>query len=264
MFQDYALFPHMNVADNIRFGLKMHQIGSSAEQMARVHELLELVNLSGFEKRRVAKLSGGEQQRVALARSLAPKPELLMLDEPLGALDASLRQRLIIEIKSIIHRLGLTAIYVTHDRDEALDIADRIAVLNEGRLEQVDTATALFRQPRNTFVARFLGFNNIVPVLDQQGSTAKTPIGQFSVSKTAQALALRPDGLQLASQMDGGTLRLHVHDRAFHADGYHLRLRAADGTTLELVTPANGVPIPEIGDMVIVRVDPASLVALET
>ncbi len=262
MFQDYALFPHLNVAENIRFGLKMHRIGSRSDQMARVRELLDLVNLHGFEKRRVAKLSGGEQQRVALARCLAHTPELLMLDEPLGALDAGLRQRLIVEIKAIVRNLSLTTIYVTHDRTEALDIANRIAVLNEGRLEQVGTPTELYRQPHNIFVARFLGFYNIIPVHSQQGQTAFTVLGDFEVSGHPQALALTPSGLTLADPADAHAVRLRVHDRVFHVDGCHLRLRASDGTALELVTSDTQTDPPEIGDMVAVRVDPSAVIPL--
>jgi ABC-type Fe3+/spermidine/putrescine transport system ATPase subunit len=135
MFQDFALFPHLDVARNAAFGLRMMGI-PAAERQRRVQEVLSLVGLAGFERRDVAKLSGGEKQRVALARSLAPNPRLLMLDEPLGSLDAALRERLVIEIREIIKQVGRAALYVTHDQHEAFAIADRIIIMNEGRFEQ--------------------------------------------------------------------------------------------------------------------------------
>jgi ABC-type Fe3+/spermidine/putrescine transport system ATPase subunit len=160
MFQDFALFPHLNVRRNVMFGLKGL---SRQEKQQRVDEVLELVGLSAFKKRAVTELSGGEQQRVALARSLAPRPQVLMLDEPLGSLDAALRERLVVELRQILQQSGTTALYVTHDQQEAFAIADRIAVMNAGRIEQIAPPEALYKQPKTEFVARFLGFQNIVP-----------------------------------------------------------------------------------------------------
>jgi ABC-type Fe3+/spermidine/putrescine transport system ATPase subunit len=161
MFQDFALFPHKNVWDNVIFGLRMqnlpfHQI----QHLGR--EALDLVDLRGFEKRDVHQLSGGERQRVALARSLAPKPKLLMLDEPLGALDRQLREELMIELRRILKAAHLTAIYVTHDQSEAFAVADRVAVMNAGRVEQIDTPQAIYARPATPFVARFLGMPNLI------------------------------------------------------------------------------------------------------
>jgi thiamine transport system ATP-binding protein len=161
MFQDFALFPHMDVFDNVAFGLRIANLPRQQVE-ERVKEVLELVNLSGFEKRDVNTLSGGEQQRVALARSAVPRPRLLMLDEPLGALDRTLRDRLLLELGEILRRLGQTAIYVTHDQEEAFTLADRVVVLNAGQVEQVGTPQAIYRQPATIFVARFLGFNNLL------------------------------------------------------------------------------------------------------
>jgi ABC-type Fe3+/spermidine/putrescine transport system ATPase subunit len=161
MFQDFALFPHKNVWDNVIFGLRMQNL--PAEQIQQLgQEALDRVGLSGFAKRDVHQLSGGERQRVALARSLAPQPRLLMLDEPLGALDRQLREELMIELRRILKTAGLTAIYVTHDQSEAFAVAERVAVMNAGRIEQIDTPSNLYAQPASEFVARFLGMPNLI------------------------------------------------------------------------------------------------------
>jgi len=156
MFQDHALFPHLDVFDNVAFGLRMAKI-AKVERRNRVDEVLDLVGLSGFGAREVSSLSGGERQRVALARTLAPSPQLLLLDEPMGSLDRVLRDRLVPELGALIRRLGLTAIYVTHDRTEAFDLADRIAVLDEGRMIQLDSPERIESQPVNAHVAQLLG-----------------------------------------------------------------------------------------------------------
>ena len=180
MFQDFALFPHKNVWDNVIFGLRMQNL--SADQIQRLgDEALELVGLTGFEKRDVHQLSGGERQRVALARSLAPKPKLLMLDEPLGALDRQLREELMIELRRILKAAQLTSIYVTHDQQEAFAVADRVAVMNAGRIEQIDTPLRLYAQPATEFVARFLGMPNLIKgtvlSIAAQVAAVNTPIG---------------------------------------------------------------------------------------
>ncbi len=162
MFQDFALFPHRDVFGNVAFGLQMAK-WSSAQIELRVREVLELVGLPGFERRDVNTLSGGEAQRVALARSLAPGPRLLMLDEPLGSLDRTLRERLVIDLRQILRQSHQTAIYVTHDQEEAFIIADRVVVMNAGRVEQTGPAQEIYRQPAGVFVARFLGLNNLIP-----------------------------------------------------------------------------------------------------
>jgi ABC-type Fe3+/spermidine/putrescine transport system ATPase subunit len=162
MFQDYVLFPHMNVAENIAFGLRMS--GMSPDQVeARVTQMLELIGLAGFEGRDVNTLSGGEQQRVALARALAPQPSLLMLDEPLGSVDRTLRERLMVELKEILRNLSQTAIYVTHDQEEAFALSDRIVLIRAGTVEQAGTPQEIYRRPVSLFVARFLGLGNLIP-----------------------------------------------------------------------------------------------------
>jgi ABC-type Fe3+/spermidine/putrescine transport system ATPase subunit len=180
MFQDFALFPHKNVWDNVIFGLRMQNLPADHVQQLG-HAALDRVGLTGFEKRDVHQLSGGERQRVALARSLAPQPQLLMLDEPLGALDRQLREELMIELRRILKAAHLTALYVTHDQQEAFAVADRVAVLNAGRLEQIDTPLNLYAQPATEFVARFLGMPNLIDgtVLSCAAGVAvvNTPIG---------------------------------------------------------------------------------------
>jgi ABC-type Fe3+/spermidine/putrescine transport system ATPase subunit len=184
VFQDYALFPHLNVRDNIGFGLRM-QGWRPADARRRIEELLRLVSLEAYASRKVTRLSGGEQQRVALARALAPQPHLLLLDEPLSALDAKLRKNLRIEIRRIQRELGVTTLYVTHDQEEALVLGDRIAVMREGHIEQIDTPERIYNRPANLFVGNFLGQANILPgrlvrrLGSEEGETAvvETPVG---------------------------------------------------------------------------------------
>lgn len=183
MFQDYALFPHLDVFANVAFGLRMQKQGAS-EIRLRVAEVLRQTNLSAFARRRVTELSGGEQQRVALARALAPRPGLLMLDEPLGALDRALRESLIEELRGILHSSGIPAIYVTHDQQEAFTIADRILLLHDGQVVQAGAPPEVFAKPANAWVAAFLGLGNLLTGrLTPNG--IETPYGVFR----------RPDGL---------------------------------------------------------------------
>jgi len=161
VFQRYALFPHLDVAGNIAFGLKIKR-ASSAAIKKKVAEMLELVNLKGFEKRHVSSLSGGQQQRVAIARALANEPQLLLLDEPLGALDLQLRKEMQVELKNMQRELGITFVFVTHDQDEALTMSDTIAVMNEGRILQIGKPEDIYNEPKNAFVARFIGESNIM------------------------------------------------------------------------------------------------------
>jgi ABC-type Fe3+/spermidine/putrescine transport system ATPase subunit len=178
MFQDFALFPHRNVHDNVAFGLRMRGL-PAAEIASRVSQMLALVDMSGFEERGIAGLSGGEQQRVALARALAPGPRLLMLDEPLGALDRALRERLIIDVRTVLKRIGMTAIYVTHDQTEAFAVSDRLVVMNAGRIEQVGLSQKVYARPATPFVARFLGFRNLVAGRVGEGGIVETDVGFF-------------------------------------------------------------------------------------
>ncbi|MGN0526309.1 MAG: spermidine/putrescine ABC transporter ATP-binding protein [Acutalibacteraceae bacterium] len=161
IFQRYALFPHLNVYENIAFGLRL-QKKSEKEIQTAVKEMLELVNLKGFERRNISSLSGGQQQRVAIARALVVKPRVLLLDEPLGALDLKLRKDMQVELKNIQKRLGITFIYVTHDQEEALSMSDTIVVMDEGVIQQIGTPTDIYNEPKNAFVADFIGESNII------------------------------------------------------------------------------------------------------
>lgn len=178
MFQDFALFPHKNVRDNIAFGLRMKGL-PAGDIASRVQKILDVVELEGLDERAISQLSGGEQQRVALGRALAPGPRLLMLDEPLGALDRALRERLMLDLRAILKRVGMTAVYVTHDQTEAFAVADRLAVMNAGRIEQVGPPQDVHEQPATPFVAQFLGFQNLVRGRVGSSGTIETGIGRF-------------------------------------------------------------------------------------
>jgi spermidine/putrescine transport system ATP-binding protein len=180
VFQDYALFPHLNVNDNVAFGLKMRRIGQD-EIRQRVASSLEMVNLQGFEKRKVTDLSGGEQQRVALARALATRPRLLMFDEPLGALDRALREDLLNELRGILHRTGIPAIYVTHDQEEAFALADRILILHNCEIVRQGGPSEVWEYPGSAFVAKFLGLGNVMDGEVAAKNKFQTEHGLFTV-----------------------------------------------------------------------------------
>jgi spermidine/putrescine transport system ATP-binding protein len=180
VFQDYALFPHLNVNENVAFGLKMRRL-PQGEITKRVAESLEMVNLSEFGNRRVTDLSGGEQQRVALARALATRPRLLMFDEPLGALDRTLREDLLNELRSILHQTNIPAIYVTHDQEEAFAIADRVLILHDGEIIRAGTPADVWANPESAFVAMFLGLGNVIEGTYVGDSKVTTKFGMLTV-----------------------------------------------------------------------------------
>ncbi len=224
MFQDYVLFPHLNVFENVAFGLRM-QNWPEDEIKLRVVEVLGQVNMSAFEKRGVGELSGGEQQRVALARALAPRPRLLMLDEPLGALDRALRESLLDELRLILHRAGIPAIYVTHDQQEAFTIADRIILLHDGQIAQAGTPADVFAKPADGWVARFLGLGNVVEG-QATASGVETPFGEVLIKCNFRlgekvTLLLRP---QAEVVEKGGTLAGKVTDVVFRGQAFRLEL----------------------------------------
>lgn len=201
MFQDYALFPHMNVFNNIAFGLEMLKLDKN-QIKDKVLSTLELVGLIGFENRDVNELSGGEQQRVALARSIVPQPNLLMLDEPLGSLDKALRERLLKDLTSILDATSQTTIYVTHDQEEAYTIADKIIILNKGEIMQRGTPSEIYNHPANIFVAKFLGMKNIFEV-NVKNDSIELPIGKVIVSdsdKGASHALVRADRFSLKAE----------------------------------------------------------------
>ena len=181
VFQDYGLFPHLNIFDNVAFGLKMRNV--PAEKIkSRVTEMLELVNLQGFENRKVTDLSGGEQQRVALARALAPSPRLLMFDEPLGALDKSLKEDLLNQIRAVLHKTKIPAIYVTHDQDEAFTIADRILFLHDGEIIRDGTPDEVWNSPNSVHAARMLGMGNVIEGVFASANKLKTEVAIFTLN----------------------------------------------------------------------------------
>jgi putative spermidine/putrescine transport system ATP-binding protein len=235
VFQNYALFPHLNVYDNIAFGLKEAK-RPKAEIRERVGKALELVQLPGHERRKSSQLSGGQQQRVALARALVFDPQLVLMDEPLGALDKQLREHMQIELKELHRRLGVTFVYVTHDQSEALAMSDRVAVFNDGALQQIDRVERLYDTPANRFVAGFVGDNTVLDgvVVDSTGSecTVRLPSGcrvtgvdVNGAEPGAQVrCCIRPERLELTSVLNQvNTFEATVEDVIYFGD--HLRLR---------------------------------------
>jgi thiamine transport system ATP-binding protein len=253
MFQDQALFPHRDVRGNVEFGLRM-QATPRAELRERADAVLDLVGLAGMGHRSVATLSGGEQQRVALARALAPSPQLLMLDEPLGALDRTLRDRLVSELREIFRNLGLTVLAVTHDQTEAFALADRVAVMGPGRIAQTGTAAELWDRPGSQFVARFLGFSNVAAAAIS-GGIARTPWGDIAVTGEGDGVLVRPSAVLLGD----GPLEATVLDRTFAGDHVIVRLQVGPAT-LEARCPP--LEAPPTGAQVRARVDPAGVVTL--
>ncbi|GAA2279496.1 Fe(3+) ions import ATP-binding protein FbpC [Streptomyces ruber] len=249
MFQDHQLFPQRDVGGNVAFGLRMHGF-PRAEQDGRVRELLELVGLPGAARRGVASLSGGEQQRVALARALAPRPRLLMLDEPLGQLDRSLRERLVVELRELFGRLGTTVLAVTHDQGEAFALADRVVVMRDGRIAQSGTPLQVWQRPADAFVARFLGFDNVVTAT-VSGRAADTPWGRLPVPgdspQGTAALLVRPAGVRIVAAGEG--LRCTVAARTFRGTHVAVQLKPEGAPRLEAACALRDAPEPgeEVG-----------------
>ena len=194
VFQNYALFPHMNVADNIGYGLKLKKT-SKAEISRRVKEMLELVQLPGFERRKPSELSGGQRQRVAIARALVNNPEVLLLDEPLGALDLQLRRAMQHELKRLQKKLGITFIYITHDQEEAINMSDTIAVMNHGRFEQIGTPDEIYNHPKTSYVATFVGNANILTGIVES-------IAEEEIDGTSAQITVRTDAGKVKVSMD--------------------------------------------------------------
>ncbi len=269
MFQDFALFPHKNVFDNVAFGLRMRRL-PAAEIATRVSEMLSMVDLDGFGVREIGQLSGGEQQRVALARALAPGPRLLMLDEPLGALDRALRERLMLDVRAILKRVGMTAIYVTHDQTEAFAVSDRLAVMNAGRIEQTGPAHEVYGRPATPFVARFLGFENLVPGRAEAGEVA-TALGRFRpadspATRGEVTLLVRPSATVEAADAvalgaAANTLEGVVDAVAFRGRFYQVWLAAGGRRLMFEASP----PLPfGVGDTVRVTVAPDDMIVYES
>lgn len=265
MFQEYALFPHRTVAENIAFGLRMRK-RSRSEIETRVQEMLTLVGLEDFRDRNVVELSGGERQRVALARSLAPEPRLLLLDEPLGSLDRTLRERLLAELGDILRRVGVTTITVTHDQAEAFAVADRVALLHETRIVQEGPPEEIYQYPATPWAARFLGLTNLLPAEVRAGDSVETSLGPLTFDPDtafpgpgAQGTVLiLPWGIQLGVEeppCNGFTAS--VTRRVFEGQMTKLRLEIA-GETLSLSLEM-GDWIPREGEQVKGWIEPAAL-----
>ncbi|QNM96674.1 ABC transporter ATP-binding protein [Chitinimonas koreensis] len=236
VFQNYALFPHMTVAENVAFPLKVRGMNRS-DIAAKVKQALEMVQLGKFGGRYPGQLSGGQQQRVALARALVFQPQLVLMDEPLGALDKQLREHMQIEIKHIHARLGVTVVYVTHDQGEALTMSDRVAVFHQGEIQQIDTARTLYEQPKNTFVANFIGENNRLGGTLQERAgetcTVRLPHGETVRALAVNvgepggpvSLSIRPERIRLNGASEGCANRLTGRVEEFIYLGDHVRIR---------------------------------------
>lgn len=253
MFQDHALFPHLDVGANVAFGLRMQgQAPAAARQ--RALELLELVGLSGTAGRAIHTLSGGEQQRVALARSLAPEPAVLLLDEPLGALDRPLRERLVEELRDVFARLELTVVAVTHDQREAFALADRLVVMDAGRLLQVGPPVEVWSAPSTARVARLLGFTNVAPARVEAGRL-QSPWGDLGpVTDPLAAVLVRPDGIRLDPS---GPIRGTVAQRTFAGSRTWVRVEVDGAPALDLELA--GAAMPSVGEPVRLRIDADSV-----
>ena len=237
VFQDYALFPHLNVINNVNFGLWMHKI-PKPQRKRRIDEVLSIVGLADMGKRSVHQLSGGQRQRVALARAIAVEPSVLLLDEPLGALDLKIRRQMQEELTAIQRKIGTTFVHVTHDQDEAMSMADTIVVVNQGRIEEMGSPRQIYTRPVNRFVANFMGESNLIParVIDQSNDTIRieSAMGEHLVNGNDAygpevTLCIRPENLKLYAD-EVGTVSLGaatVSEVVFH--GSHLRLRVRGG-----------------------------------
>jgi len=269
MFQEYALFPHRTVGENVGFGLRM-QGRPRPEIQARVSEMLGLVGLAGFEERSVVQLSGGERQRVALARSLAPEPRLLLLDEPLGSLDRNLRERLLEDLAVILRRVGVTAIVVTHDQTEAFSLADRVALLHGAYVVQMGAPETIYRRPASPWVARFLGLTNLLPALRMARGQVDTALGPLTLSSECDVgvppadgcgrgtVLIPPWGIHLVDEDAGVNVFAATVSRViFQGRTTELRLRIGEITLALTLELTDG--IPRVGDAVCVWLDPGTL-----
>ena len=261
VFQDYALFPHLTVAENVGFGLARRGNG---ERVATIERLLELVGLGLSAGRYPHELSGGQQQRVALARALAPRPRLLLLDEPFSNLDASMRAELGSELRQILKRLGITALLVTHDQQEAFAMADEIGVMNRGRLEQWGTPAILYRRPATRFVASFVGEGSLVPGTVDEGGRLRTELGTVAgrvVGDTPDAPSSEVDVLFRASDLSctGGGVEGRIAARAFRGADVLYRIELPSGRAVKVL--AAGFEDLDIGRTVGVSIEAAEVVA---
>ena len=271
MFQEFALFPHKTVFENVAFGLHMQHY-PDRDIRTRTDEALSLVGLDGKGMRRVHELSGGERQRVALARSIAPNPRLVMLDEPMGSLDRALRERLVQDLRKILKKVGVTAIFVTHDQAEAFAVADRIAVFNAGRIEQVDAPEILYKNPATGAVARFLGFQNLMSGTVIQKGRIDTEIGEMPIDTGSRSVhqqltvLIRPEGAHMSEKRTGGFNAMPavsggISDCCFQGASYRITLATESGRALVFNLPNHLAP-PRVGQQIKLAIDPLSVVLI--
>ena len=242
VFQNYAIFPHLNVEQNVAYGLRQQRL-SREEQMEKVSSALSMVKLEGFEKRGADEMSGGQKQRVALARALIKRPKVLLLDEPLGALDKKLREEMQIELRMLQQQGGITFVFVTHDQEEALTLSDRVAVMDEGKILQMDSPRQIYERPSSRKVADFIGQMNllegVVQSVGKRVTVRTSALGEVSVSENDQAvdvgdsvtLAVRPENLRLRTDSEPGAVRVTLAASAFWGHTTYYRVTAADSET---------------------------------
>lgn len=258
IFQRYALFPHLNVYENVAFGLRIKKTPES-EIEKTVSEMLSIVNLSGFEKRNINSLSGGQQQRVAIARALAVKPRVLLLDEPLGALDLKLRREMQVELKKIQQQMGITFIYVTHDQEEALTMSDTVVVLNQGYIQQIGTPESIYNEPENAFVADFIGDSNIIGATMIRDRLVEILGARFDCVDTGFGenkpvdVVIRPEDVELVAPEEG-----IIHGTLTHSifKGVHYEMEVMANGFEWLVQSTKMVPV---GTKVGIKVDPFNI-----
>ena len=242
VFQNYAIFPHLNVEQNVAYGLRQQRL-SREEQMEKVSSALSMVKLEGFEKRGADEMSGGQKQRVALARALIKRPKVLLLDEPLGALDKKLREEMQIELRMLQQQVGITFVFVTHDQEEALTLSDRVAVMDDGQILQMDSPRQIYERPSSRKVADFIGQMNllegVVQSVGKRVTVRTSALGEVSVSENDQAvdvgdsvtLAVRPENLRLRTDSEPGAVRVTLAASAFWGHTTYYRVTAADSET---------------------------------
>jgi spermidine/putrescine transport system ATP-binding protein len=268
VFQSYALFPHMSVAGNVAFGLERQRV-RKAEVKGRVGEMLELVGLAGYGNRKPRQLSGGQQQRVALARALVCKPQVLLLDEPLGALDLKLRKQMQLELKRIQHEVGITFIHVTHDQEEAMTMADGIAVMNDGRIEQLGPPEELYERPATAYVAGFLGISNLLPGLVEGPDAVRLAGGtlvQADVNGRAGAVAagVRPEKITFGTGGGPNELAGTIAETAYIGVATQVLVETSAGTVHVFAQNTDsGRRIPEPGSDVTLSWSPESTFIVE-
>ncbi|MFC0268275.1 ABC transporter ATP-binding protein [Kushneria aurantia] len=274
VFQSYALFPHLSVRDNIAFGLKMRGV-AGAERDTRVKRIADFIQLGELVERRVDQLSGGQRQRIALARALVCEPDVLLLDEPLSALDAGLRRKLQVELLRTQQRLGMTFVFVTHDQEEAMVMSDRIAVLNDGVIQQIGTPQQVYERPVNLFVARFMGHDNIFAVSARHERRITTPIGELTGERPCHGahVLIRPETIELSAPESEGVepgkplnrLFCRVEERFYRGNNVEYRLALEEGGTgATLIAEISncGERLFRVGDRVRAEIYPEDVVAL--